>query len=150
MHDVYVALSKLHSSVFPVSLGLKVKIATALFEGLGGSGPVKVVSGGTVSTTHVWLAGEASTLVAASLALTRKVWLPSARTEEVNGLVQGPYAAASILHSKVPASFELKVKVGVESLEGLGGVLSRVVFGATVSTVKAVSTEVLVLVLVSV
>ncbi len=40
-----------------------------------------VVFGATVSTVHVYCAGEASVFPAASVARTLKVWLPSERPE---------------------------------------------------------------------
>jgi hypothetical protein len=47
--------------------------------------------------------------------------------------MQAEYPAEFKLHSKVPASFEVKEKEALELPEGLGGVLVRVVSGATVS-----------------
>jgi len=43
------------------------------------AGNVVVELGAVVSTSHVYEAGEASWLPAASVARTSKVWLPSAR-----------------------------------------------------------------------
>ena len=73
---------------------------------------------------------------AASVALTVKVWLPSAVEPRVVGLVQGAKAPASSWHWKVLASPAEKPKVGVASLEGLGGLVPSVTVGATVSIVQ--------------
>src|SRR6266516_1555938 len=55
----------------------------------------------------------------------------------VCGLVQELQLPLSMRQSKVePASFELKVKLGVVLFDGLAGVESRVVFGAVRSTVQ--------------
>ena len=65
----------------PVSVEEKEKLAA--LEVTVPVGPEEiVVSGGVVSwTVQVRLAGVASTLPAASMARTRKVWLPAARPE---------------------------------------------------------------------
>jgi hypothetical protein len=55
-----------------------VKVADALVVVRGGV-VKKVVLGAVASTVHVKVAGVASTFPAASMALTEKVWLPSAR-----------------------------------------------------------------------
>ena len=52
------------------------------------------------------------------------------------GLVQGAKAPPSSWHWKVLASLAEKLKVGVESLEGLGGFVPSVTVGATVSIVQ--------------
>ena len=52
----------------------------------------------------------------------------------VNGVVHAAKAAPSTLHSNVPASVEVNVKVGVASLVGPFGPAVIVVSGATVST----------------
>ena len=51
------------------------------------------------------------------------------------GLVQGAKAPASSWHWKVLASPAEKLKLGVGSLEGLGGLVPSVTVGATVSIV---------------
>ena len=65
----------------PVSVEVNVKLAE--LEATVPDGPEAIaVSGGVVSwTVQVRLAGVASTLPAASMARTRKVWLPAARPE---------------------------------------------------------------------
>ena len=100
---------------------------------------VMVVSGGTVSTVKVRLAGVASTLPAPSMARTSKVCEPSDRAAVVKGVVQAANAAASKRHWNVePASVEVKVKVGVLSLVVLPAAGPPVMFvsGGVASTVK--------------
>src|SRR5437879_5436793 len=87
---------------------------------------------------HVWLAGVASGLPAASTARTSNVWPPWVSAgETVNGLEQEPQPPPSTRHSNVePASFELKSNVGVVLPDGLAGLESIVVFGAVRSTLR--------------
>ena len=75
---------------------------------------------------------------AVSVARTVKVWLPSGVGPRVVGLVQAANVPLSSLHSKPPgvASLALNAKVGVASLEGLGGLVPSVTVGATVSIVQ--------------
>ena len=75
-------------------------------------------------------------LPAVSVARTSKVWLPALSAGEiVAGLEQEVQPALSMRHSKVePVSFELKLKLGVVSLDGSDGCESIVVFGAVAST----------------
>ncbi len=95
-----------------------------------------MVSGATVSMVQVKLAGVASMLPAASVARTRSVCGPSARADNVCGLVHVAKAAPSSEHSNVAsASSAEKVKTGSVSFEGLVGVVSIVVSGAPLSTV---------------
>ena len=72
-----------HWKVEPVSFAANAKLAED--EVTVPEGPESiVVSGGVVSAgwiVQVRLAGVASTLPAASMARTRKVWLPAARPE---------------------------------------------------------------------
>src|SRR5437868_15517361 len=95
-----------------------------------------VVSGVVTSTTHVLIAGVASTFPALSIARTRTLWLPSVSPLNASGEVQLAKAAASTLHSKVPASVEEKVMLAVVALVIDGGAEVRVVSGAAVSTVQ--------------
>ena len=66
------------------------------------------------------------------------MWLPAPSAGEmVSGLVHGVQLPPSRRHSKVePLSEELKVKLGVVSLEGSFGLEPIVVFGAARSTVQ--------------
>jgi len=73
---VYAAPSIRHSNVAPASGEEKPK--EALFTAIVPDGPESmVVSGAVLSTVQVRLAGVASMLAAASVALTSKVWEPS-------------------------------------------------------------------------
>ena len=95
------------------------------------------MSGTTVSIVQVWPAGVGSTLPAASLARTLKLWLPSARLLVLWGEAQAVKAAASSEHSNiVPSSLLLKVNVALLLRDGLYGLPVSVVSGATVSTVQ--------------
>jgi len=70
--ELNAALSTLHWNVLPASLDVKVKAAVVLAT--VPVGPlVIVVIGATVSTSHVRVAGEGSTLPTGSMARTLKV-----------------------------------------------------------------------------
>jgi hypothetical protein len=77
VHGLKLAPSMLHLNVDPGSLELKLKLALVWFVGFAGE-DVIIVSGGVVSTVQVCAAGVGSVLPAGSVALTSKVWLPSA------------------------------------------------------------------------
>ena len=62
-------LLRLHSNVLLSSVPVKAKFAVVWFVGSNGM-PVRVVSGGAVSTDQLKAAGLASTLPAASMART--------------------------------------------------------------------------------
>jgi len=104
------------------------------------SGPaMNVVSGATVSTMNERVPGVASTLPARSIALTRKVWLPSLRVASVVGELQAAKLEPSTLHWKAdPPSVAVNEKVGVESWveEPSEGPKSIVESVACVSTLK--------------
>src|SRR5918999_1414523 len=78
VHDVNAPASSLHSNVEPASLEVKLKLGSASLSGSEGEAVI-VVCGSVRSIVQVKEAGEASTLPAASVALTSKVWLPAAR-----------------------------------------------------------------------
>jgi hypothetical protein len=82
---------------------------------------------------QVYVAGEASTFDAVSIARTRKVWEPMERVPVARGEVQVMYEPLSREHSKVPASFELKVKVPVREVVEDAGVERRKVSGGVES-----------------
>ena len=129
-------LSTRHWNVEPGSFAENSKVGVALLDGSAGT-TVKELSGATVSTVHVWAAGLASTLPAASVARTENVWLPSERRPIVSGLEHVAQAPASTRHSNVePGSLAENSKVGASSLDGSAGTSSSVVFGAAVSTVQ--------------
>ena len=73
-----------------------------------------------------------------SVARTSKVWLPPVSAGEiVCGLEHEDQLPPSIRHSNVePLSEELKLKLGVVSLEGSPGCVSIVVLGAVRSTLQ--------------
>ena len=77
MQAVNAALSSEHWKVEPDFVEVKEKLALVESVGDGGSAVI-VVSGAIVSTVHVYEAGVASVLPAASVAATRKVCEPSA------------------------------------------------------------------------
>src|SRR5688500_13171009 len=106
-----------HSKVEPASSAEKVNVALALLVVAAGPDTI-VVSGAVVSagasTVQLYPAGVASVLPAASVALTWKVWPPSARPVRLTGDVQAAKLAPSSLHSKVaPASSAVKVNVAL-------------------------------------
>src|SRR5690349_13963481 len=95
-----------------------------------------IVSGTTVSTVHVRVACDASTLPAASTAATRKGWLPWLRPVNVCG---GAHGSRSTLSRPQTNASGLSVEVneviaGVLAVAPLGPAVI-VVSGATVSTV---------------
>jgi hypothetical protein len=114
-------------------LELNVNVGVSSFEGFAGLESI-VVSGIVVSVVHVYVAGDASVFPAWSVARTSKVWLPSASDGSVCGLVQDAQLPPSTRHANVePASLELKLNVGVSSLDGSGGFESIVVCGGVLS-----------------
>jgi hypothetical protein len=90
------------------------------------------------STTKLRAAGVGSALPAASVALTSKVWGPSARSGYSCGEVQLLKTVSSRLHSKVESSSEEEnSKVAVRALIVPVGPESTVVSGAVESSVNA-------------
>ncbi len=100
--------------------------------------PPSVVSGATVSTVNVRVAGVGSTLPSRSIARTANVCGPSGSCPaERSGDVHGANAPASSLHSNVEPGFvELNVNIGVVSFVGPSGPCASVVSGASVSIVN--------------
>jgi hypothetical protein len=83
----------------------------------------------------VALAGEASTLPAASVARTSTVCWARLRPVYVFGDVHAAHAPPSSRHANVaPDSLALKATVALEPGDRAGGAESIVVFGADVST----------------
>jgi hypothetical protein len=80
------ALSSDTTKLAPLSFASKANIATRLFTVPLGP-EVMVVCGGVASTSHVKLAGAASTFPAPSMARTAKVWEASVRPLSTSGLV---------------------------------------------------------------
>ena len=98
---------------------------------LGGGGGG---GGGVVLIVQLREAGVGSALPAASVALTVKVWEPSARPEYVFGEPQAAKATPSSEHAKVePGSVALKAKVAADEV-GFGAGEVIVVSGGIVST----------------
>jgi hypothetical protein len=121
-----------HWKVAPAS-ELKLKVALALLLGFVGAAEIVVV-GATVSIVHVKLAG-ALALPAASVALTWKVWLPSASAEYAFGLEQLVNVPVSSAQVKVAPASEVKLKLAFALLLGFVGEALIVAAGAAVSTV---------------
>src|SRR5918999_3580526 len=97
----YGASSSEHSMLAPSSSAEKVNVADVLL--VSGSGPVSIdVSGAIVSTVQVRDAGEGSVLPAWSVACTRSVCSPSARS--AYDVVHAAYGAPSSEHSNVAPS----------------------------------------------
>jgi hypothetical protein len=101
---------------------------------LGGA-EVIVVSGGVVSTFHLWCAALESVLPASSIARTRNLCQPSARGGVVYGVLHGDQTRASRLQWNVLGSVELNVNVACDDASVRLGPDVIVVCGATVSTV---------------
>ena len=95
-----------------------------------------VAVGGVASTSHVQVAGLASTFPAGSVARTSKACVPSASAASVSGLAHACQPPPSSRHSNVePVSFELKERSGEPTFDGSPGVPSSVVSGGVRSTV---------------
>jgi hypothetical protein len=132
--------SSRHSKLAAPSGDEKLNVAefTVIVEPPAGPESIEV-SGATVSTVKLRLAGVASGLPAGSIARTWNVWEPSPRALRLRGDVQTANEPESSLHSKVaPASFDEKVNDGeaLVIVELSAGPESMVVFGTIVSTVK--------------
>ena len=112
------------------------RIACAAFAA---AGSVSVAVGSVLSSCHVQLAGEPSTLPARSTARICIVWLPSIGvTARLCGLVQVVQPPPSRLHSIFcVASLAENVKLGCARFVGSPGFVSIVVSGAVRSTVTA-------------
>jgi len=111
--------------------------ADVLDVGLAGVESI-AVTGGVVSTVHVFAAGVSSTLPASSRARTRNVCDPSASGPAyARGDVHVTYVAPSRLHSNVAVPSELvNVSDADELFVVLGGPPVSVVLGAVVSMVQ--------------
>ena len=72
----------------------------------------------------------------ASVALTEKVWEPSASLVNDWGEVHAAHAASSSLHSKLAPASELKEKSAEVEVVSAAGWEVMVVFGAVVSTLQ--------------
>ena len=125
-----------HSNVTPFSGELNAIVA--LSDPSTAFGPLSItVSGATVSTAQVTLAGLASTFPAASIARTSNVCEPSLNPVSVIVLVQAEKPPPSTWHSNVtPPSGELNAIVALSDPSTALGPLLITVSGATVSTVQ--------------
>jgi hypothetical protein len=82
VHELNEPPSSEHWKLEPDSEALKLKLGVELL--VAPEGPLSiVVSGATVSTVKERVGGDASVLPAGSLALTEKVWAPSASAVDV-------------------------------------------------------------------
>ena len=95
--------------------------------------PLIAVSGAAVSTVKLLVAGSGSILAARSMALTANAWGPSERPLKSFGDEHELNPAPSRLHSNVPASVEMKVKLALLSLVNLLGPPVIVVSGRQTS-----------------
>jgi hypothetical protein len=97
---------------------------------------VIAVCGAVVSTVQPCEAGVLSTLPAASIARTRKLWAPGAKPVYAWGELQAANAPSSSEHWKVePGSLAVKLKLALVLEVCAGGDAVIVVSGADVSTV---------------
>src|SRR6266545_3413086 len=117
--------------------------ALSLAGELGSVSVIRGAGGAWVSTVNdrhtIWLS-----FPGASMAMTKKTWLPFESSGVVAGEPQGLKALASTRQTKVePASFEVKEKLGVGSLvkpPWLGPAV-MLAWGGVVSAVKPLNLE---------
>ncbi len=119
----------------PASFEVNAKLAEVLATVPLGPEDARVVSGATVSTVQVRLAGVGSSLPATSRARTVNVWGPCERPEYVFGEPQ-PTVTPSSVQLNVPDSFEENSNSAeVLATAPLGPEVASEVSGATLSTV---------------
>ncbi len=129
-----VVVSILQVKVAPVSVELKLNVGFGLF--VGDVIEVSDVSGATVSTVQLRVAGLWSRLPAASTASTRNVCDPWLSVLKVIGLLQPVKSCVSIWHRNVePPSVELNVKVAEVEAVGADGPVRMFVSGGVRSIV---------------
>src|SRR5688500_17970426 len=113
----------------------------AMVERMSGAGPaVMVVSGATRSIVQLWLAGDGSTLPAASTARTTNECGPSSRLNRSVGEAQRTSGPASIEHWKVAPASDEKANRAVPLFVSWAGASSRLVSGGCRSTVHVYTT----------
>jgi hypothetical protein len=135
VQGVNVRVSRAHSNVAVASGEVKLKLAVVALVVAAGLA-VMLVSGATVSTVHVKLAGVPSTFPAASLARTLNVCEPSTSVEYGFGLVQAVNAGVSRAHSnEAVASGDVNEKLAELAVVTAAGLAVMFVSGATVSIV---------------
>ena len=129
--------SSTQAKLEPGSFDANEKLASGSLVSRAGDSVIEV-SGATVSIVQVWEAAEASSLPAASVAVTVKVCSPSASPEYGAGLAQGVGTPSSREHVKLAAlSVEVKEKLAPDSFMSAAGPVVIDVSGATVSIVHA-------------
>jgi hypothetical protein len=128
------APSSEHANVASVSVAVNVKLALPLVVVAGGPDAI-AVSGATVSTVNVRVAGVPSAFPAASVARTEKVCDPLPSDAAVTGEEQAAKSAPSSAHANVELlSLEMNANVAVVSLVAPLGPDVIVVSGAVVSS----------------
>jgi hypothetical protein len=130
-------VSTRHAKVDPASVAVKANVGVESLVGPFGPEPM-VVSGAVVSAggsiVQVRVAGEASTLPAASVARTLNVCEPALSALYAFGLVHVAKAPASSLHSKVdPDSLDVNANEALVEVVGFAGPEPIVVSGGVVS-----------------
>ncbi len=114
----------------------QVKVKVAVMEAfMAGGLSVMVVVGAFVSKVQVWLAGVASMLPAASVAVMLTLYSPSSSKVGLKGEVQA-VASSSLTWQLKVHSLSLQEKVKVVVVLRSAGLVSRVVSGGVVSTVQ--------------
>src|SRR4051812_939934 len=129
LHAVNVAPSRLHWNVALASEEI-VKAAGTLLMGSGCA--LNVVSGASVSTVQVKLAGVASVLPIVSVAATVNVCWPSARPETVKGLVQAELVPSTVQRNVAGVFVDENVNWSDVWFVSVAGVWSRFVSGTVV------------------
>src|SRR3954447_3365336 len=110
-----------HSTAGPASVDDRANVGVASFVGTGSCGPSSTVAIGAVVSTVKARVATGPGMPSASVATTSKMWGPSATEPVVNGELQGAKLSLSTRHSVLAkGSMEVKPKVGVESLVGVG------------------------------
>ena len=133
-HATQAPVSSLHSKLAAVSVAENEKLAA--LEATVPDGPVTIdVSGGVVSTVQLRVAGDGSTLPAASTARTDHVCDPSDNPLSARGDAHPTQAPASRRHSKEPDSVEENAKVAAPEATVPDGPAVIDVSGGVVSTV---------------
>jgi hypothetical protein len=133
LHDAHAPPSRRHSDVADASFTVKVMLASV--SGTVPVGPPAIVTtGATVSTTTTRVA-SGPVLPAASVALMRRVRLPSARPVKVWGLEHGAHTPASTEHAASAGSLTVNSTIAVVTLIVTAGPEVMVTIGPTVSTI---------------
>ena len=107
----------------------------ALALGAVAGGAAVIVVSGSATTVHAYVAGVSSVLPARSVATTRKVWLPGARSAYSSGDSHSASGSLSSEHSNVDSgSLDMNVKLAMVSIVVWAfGPIRIVVWGSVVS-----------------